>query len=115
MEWHLILMAILYIAAGVNHFIKPKMYVRIMPPYFPNPKFWVLLSGVAEIVLGAALFIEQIRDFALYGIILMLILFFTVHIHMLRDERAASGLPKWLLVLRIPLQFGLIYWPYSYL
>ncbi len=114
MAWHLILMAILYIAAGINHFIKPKMYVRIMPPYFPKPKFLVLLSGVAEIFLGAALFFEQTRSLAAYGIILMLILFFTVHIHMLRDEKAASGLPRWILILRIPLQFGLIYWAYCY-
>ncbi|MEO2064563.1 MAG: MauE/DoxX family redox-associated membrane protein [Christiangramia sp.] len=115
MAWHLILMAVIYIAAGINHFIKPKIYVRIIPDYLPAHAFLVYLSGIFEIALGIMLFWKDLRPFAIWGIILMLIVFFSVHIHMLRSEKAASGLPKWVLILRIPVQFALIYWAYTYL
>ena len=86
-----------------------------MPKYIPNHKLMVLLSGVAEIVLGATLCFPSTKNAAIYGIILMLLVFFTVHFYMLSNEKASAGLPKWVLVLRIPLQFFLMYWAYYYL
>jgi len=113
--WHYYLMAVMYIFAGAVHFIKPKMYMRVMPKYLPSHKTLVYLSGVAEIILGAALFIPQFKTIAIYGIIAMLAVFLLVHFYMLSSEKAAAGIPKWVLVLRIPLQFGLMYWAYWYL
>ena len=113
--WHLYAMACMYILAGIMHFIKPKMYMRIMPKYIPNHKLMVLLSGVAEIILGATLCFPSTKNAAIYGIILMLLVFFTVHFYMLSNEKASAGLPKWVLILRIPLQFFLMYWAYYYL
>jgi uncharacterized membrane protein len=114
LPWHQYLMAVLFILAGVNHFRKPKMYERIMPPYIPAHKNMVVLSGLTEMILGMMLLIPENQPIAAWGIILMLLIFFTVHIHMLQDERAAMKLPKWVLILRIPLQFGLIWWAYQY-
>jgi uncharacterized membrane protein len=113
--WHLYAMAILYVFAGINHFIKPKIYLRIMPNYLPNHKLLVILSGIVEILLGVALCFPKTKNISLYLIITMLLVFFTVHFYMLTNKKASSGLPKWLLVLRIPLQFLLVYWAYSYL
>jgi len=107
-------MAVLYIAAGINHFRKPKMYERIMPPYIPAHSTMNYLSGAAEMVFGLMLLNKETQSIAAWGIMAMLVVFFTVHIHMLRDERAAMKLPKWLLILRLPLQFVLIYWAYQY-
>lgn len=112
--WHLYVMAAMYVAAGLMHFIKPKMYMRIMPRYFPFPKTLVYLSGAIEIGLGFALCFEETKNLATFGIILMLAAFLPVHFYMLSDQKAAMGLPKWALILRIPLQFGLMYWAYSY-
>ena len=89
--------------------------MRIMPKYIPNHKLMVLLSGVAEIILGATLCFPSTKNAAIYGIILMLLVFFTVHFYMLSNEKASAGLPKWVLILRIPLQFFLMYWAYYYL
>ncbi|MFH6604847.1 hypothetical protein ACEZ3G_15285 [Maribacter algicola] len=97
------------------HFVKPKIYMRILPAYLPGHKPLVNLTGLAEIVLGTALFFSNTKEIALYFIIAMLIFFLPVHFHMLFDKRASMGLPKWMLVLRIPLQFLLMYWAYSYL
>jgi uncharacterized membrane protein len=33
---------------------------------------------------------------------------------MLTNPKASMGLPKWLLYLRLPLQFLLMYWAYTY-
>ncbi|MEY8868252.1 MauE/DoxX family redox-associated membrane protein [Meridianimaribacter flavus] len=113
--WHLYLMAAIYVFAGFMHFIKPKMYMRIMPRYLPNHKLLVLLSGIAEIILGIALCIPILKTTAVYGIIAMLVVFLLVHFYMLSGEKASAGIPKWILILRIPLQFVLMYWAWSYL
>lgn len=112
--WHLYVMAGMYILAGIVHFIKPKMYMRIMPRYLPYHKFFVFLSGAVEIVLGIGLCFDVSRRLSIFGIILMLAAFLPVHFYMLSNEKAAAGLPKWALILRIPLQFALMYWAYSY-
>ena len=113
--WDLYVMAGMYIVAGSMHFIYPKAYLRIMPSYLPNHRGMVFWSGIAEIVLGIALCFPITKTFAIYGIIVMLGIFLLVHFYMLSGEKAAAGIPKWILVLRIPLQFGLMYWAYWYL
>ncbi|TXD85246.1 hypothetical protein ESY86_01520 [Subsaximicrobium wynnwilliamsii] len=113
--WHLYLMAAIYVLAGLIHFIKPKIYLRIMPRYLPSHKLLVALSGIAEIVVGIGLCFEETRTIAIYAIISMLAVFLLVHFYMLSSEKAGAGIPKWLLLLRIPLQFGLMYWAWVYL
>ena len=113
--WHLYLMAGMYIFAGLMHFVKPKAYMRIMPQYLPSHKLLVYLSGVAEILLGIGLCIPLLKNVSIYGIIVMLAVFLLVHFYMLSGEKASAGVPKWILILRIPLQFGLMYWAYWYL
>ncbi|RIA10366.1 putative membrane protein [Flavobacteriaceae bacterium MAR_2010_72] len=113
--WHLYLMASLYVFAGIMHFIKPKLYLRIMPRYLPNHKLLVILSGLAEVILGIGLCFEATKLLAIYGIMAMLILFLLVHFYMLSSKKAGAGIPRWILILRIPLQFALMYWAYTYL
>ena len=52
LPWHLYVMAVMYILAGINHFRRPRLYLKIIPPYFPKPKLLNALSGFAEIALG---------------------------------------------------------------
>lgn len=113
--WHLYAMAIMYVVAGVFHFLKPKMYMRIMPNYLPNHKTLVYLSGLAEVILGIAICIPAFKTLGIYGIIAMLLVFLLVHFYMLSSKKASAGIPKWILILRIPLQFFLMYWTYWYL
>jgi len=113
--WHIYLMAGMYCFAGVMHFVKPKAYLRIMPRYLPVPKLLVSISGLAEIILGVALCFPLLKNYAIYLIIVMLIVFLLVHFYMLSGEKESAGVPKWILILRIPLQFGLMYWAYWYL
>ncbi|PIB32462.1 hypothetical protein BFP78_11550 [Gaetbulibacter sp. 5U11] len=113
--WHLYLMGLLYAFAGMLHFIKPKMYMRVMPRYLPNHKLLVILSGIAEVILGITICIPTLKNTSIYLLIIMLLLFLMVHIYMLTEKKASVGIPKWILILRIPLQFGLMYWAFWYL
>jgi uncharacterized membrane protein len=113
--WHLYAMAAMYIVAGILHFVKPKAYMRIMPKYLPNHRELVYISGLAEIVLGIGLCIPLLKNIATIGIIFMLAVFLLVHFYMLQGEKEGAGIPKWILLLRIPLQFGLMYWAYWYI
>lgn len=108
-------MAALYAIAGCNHFISPKIYERIIPPYLPHAQWLVIASGAVEVLLAMALCVESLKSLALYGIALMLLAFLPVHFYMLASRKASMGLPKWLLLLRIPLQAVLISWALAYI
>lgn len=113
--WHLYLMAMLYILAGFMHFIKPKMYMRIMPRYLPKHLLLVHISGIIEVLIGVGLFYNVTKNIAIYALIAMLGVFLLVHFYMLSSKKAAAGIPRYILLLRIPLQFVLMYWAYFYL
>ncbi|HLW33582.1 MAG TPA: MauE/DoxX family redox-associated membrane protein [Aequorivita sp.] len=112
--WHQYIMGLLLVLAGMNHFRKPKLYERIIPPYIPAASTMVMASGILEMVLGFMLMNQNTQVQAAWGIIIMLILFIPVHIYMLQDKKASMKLPTWLLILRVPLQFALMYWAFLY-
>ncbi|NRT15178.1 putative membrane protein [Flavobacterium sp. 28A] len=112
--WLLYLMAFIYTLAGINHFRNPRMYQKIIPDYFGNPKLLNVISGIAEIILGIALLIPVLSNYAAWGIIALLIAVFPTHIYMYQNPKARMGLPTWILLLRMPLQLVLIYWAYLY-
>lgn len=114
MPWHQYLIGILFVLAGMNHFRQPKLYERIIPPYIPAHASVVLIFGIVEMILGFMIMNKNTQQEAAWGIIILLLAFLPVHIYMLLNKKAALKLPKWVLILRIPLQFALIYWAYLY-
>lgn len=52
---------------GVLHFTDTKWFEPIVPPIFGYARFWVLISGVAEIMVGAALVVAGIEVIFDYG------------------------------------------------
>ncbi|MCL9806213.1 DoxX family protein [Flavobacterium amniphilum] len=111
---HLYGMALLYIIAGFNHFRSPKVYLKIIPPYFSNPKAINTISGLAEIILGVGLCIPSLSKYAAWGIIILLIAIFPANLYMFQNDKASLGVPKWLRLIRLPLQVALIFWAYLY-
>lgn len=114
LPWHLYGMAFIYFIAGINHFRNPRLYLKIIPPYIPNHKLMNYASGAAEIILGIALCVPVLSAYAAWGVIALLIAIFPTHLYMYFDPKAHMGLPKWLLLLRMPLQFALMFWAYQY-
>ena len=114
LPWHQYLMGLVYILAGINHFRKPNLYIKIIPPSFKNPKRINQISGWAEIILGILVCIRITSFYGAWGIILLLIAIFPANLYMYQNDKAALGLPKWIRLLRLPLQLLLIYWAYCY-
>ncbi|MCL6258162.1 DoxX family protein [Aquiflexum sp. TKW24L] len=108
----LYLLSGLFVFAGIMHFVRPWMYIKIIPPYLPNPKLLNALSGLFEIVFGFGLLFDLTRTISAIGIILLLLAVFPANIYMF--QKGAKGIPKWALFLRLPLQFVLIAWAYLY-
>ena len=109
----LYIQALVYVVAGLNHFINPKMYLAIMPPYVPAHQLMVNLSGIAEVVLGLGLLFPATRSLSAWGLILLLIAIFPANVYMATADRFhdISGLIRWG---RLPLQGVLIWWAYRY-
>ncbi|MBK7640413.1 MAG: hypothetical protein IPJ22_10310 [Bacteroidetes bacterium] len=72
----IIVMAILYFLAGLNHFRDPQFYLDIMPSFFPIKEILNFVSGGMEVVLAIGLFSVSTRKISAYLIILLLISFF---------------------------------------
>ena len=110
----LYLMGIIYSVLGIVHFTHTGFYKPLMPKFLPAHNFLIYASGIAEIVLGIGVFFPKTKEYALWGIIAMLLVFLIVHINMLFPGNQL-GVSLWILILRIPIQFVLIYWAYQYL
>lgn len=106
-------MVLLYVGAGINHFIHKDFYVNIIPWYFPFKPELNYMAGIAEILLGILLIFQVTRRAACWLIIAMLVVFMTVHVQMVIDNFAENGTMFWISVLRLPLQFVLIWWAYK--
>ncbi|MGA2736996.1 MAG: DoxX family protein [Bryobacteraceae bacterium] len=104
--------AILYVAAGTLHFVKPEAYLRIMPPYIPWHRQMVLISGISEILGGVGLLVPAIRRRAAWGLIALLIAVFPANIYMATNpiEAGAVNIPAVLRWGRLPLQLLLVWW-----
>lgn len=107
-------MGLFYVITGLNHFISPDFYIRMIRSFLPKPREIVYLSGVIEILLGIGLFFETTRRFSAIGLILMLIAILPANINMAIHCKEWP-FPPLLLYLRIPLQGILIYWAWLYI
>ncbi len=106
------LTGLVFVVAGLLHFLSPGTYERIMPPYLPLHRELVYLSGACEVLGGLGLFPRRTRPAAGVGLILLLIAVLPANVQMMLDARAA-GKPAWwvaLLWARLPLQFVLVWW-----
>jgi uncharacterized membrane protein len=104
--------SVFYVAAGSLHFIKPALYLRIMPPYIPWPIAMVWVSGGFEILGGVALLSPATRRAAAWGLVALLIAVFPANLYMAMHpaEAGAAGIAPVLRWGRLPLQAVLIWW-----
>jgi uncharacterized membrane protein len=108
----LYLLALFFVVAGVNHFVHPEFYVKIMPPYLPWHLELVYISGIAEAFLGLVILLPKWRSWAAWGLIALLIAVFPANIHMALHSDLYANIPPAFLWARLPLQFVMIAWAY---
>ena len=104
--------AILFIGAGILHFVRPAPDAGIVPYMLPHPFVLVYVSGLAELAGGIGVLLPPVRVLAGRGLILLLIALFPANVQMLVSARAAHA-PDWfeaILWLRLPVQGLLIAW-----
>ena len=107
-----VIFALIFIAAGVLHFVRTDFFMRIMPAIIPWHLFWVYLSGIFEIGLGIMLLIPKFSRRAAQGLIVLLIAVFPANIYMAREARLFPEFSITGLYLRLVFQFVLIGWAY---
>src|SRR5215210_1345810 len=99
------LLCVFFVLAGLNHFVNPAFYLKIMPPYLPLHHFLVYLSGFFEIVLGLLILIPGwTRRCAAWGLVVLLIAVFPANLHMALNPQLYPQLNPIALWLRLPLQ-----------
>ena len=107
------LLAALFVFAGVSHFLRPQFYDPMVPPYLPWPHLLVVISGIAEIILGVLLPIPRTSRLAAFGLIALLIAVFPANIHMALHPQLFPQFHPIALWIRLPLQLVLIAWAYG--
>ena len=91
------------------HFVTPRSYTAMMPRYLPRHREAVIVSGIAEIVGGAAVAPQRTRRFARWWLLALLAAVFPANVHMAVNPEQVKGLdlnriPRWALWARLPLQ-----------
>ena len=108
-------LAAFFVFAGSLHFLRPRFYEAIMPPYIPRHKEAVAVSGVAEIAGGAAVLSKRTRPAARWWLSALLVAVFPANIHVALHPEQIKGLdldriPRWALWARLPLQVVALAW-----
>ena len=107
-------MILFYTGAGVNHFIHPAFYIKLMPPWLPLHNELVFISGICEVLFALLLLFPLTRRLGAYCIIALLIAVFPANIQMLLNYYRDDNPMIWIAILRLPLQLVLIWWAYSF-
>ena len=107
-------MAALYIVAGINHFIHPSGYISIMPPWLPQKLLMNNVAGACELLFGLLLIPKFSRRYAAWAIILLLIAVYPANIQMAINYYRTDNPFFWITIVRLPLQFLLIWWAWKY-
>ncbi|MES2459416.1 MAG: DoxX family protein [Armatimonadota bacterium] len=107
------LLALTFVAAGAMHFISPRAYASVMPPYLPNHRELVAISGACEIAGGVGVLLPQpVRRWAGWGLVALLVAVFPANVEIAR-RGAAFGetqiAPIWGWI-RLPFQALFIAW-----
>jgi len=92
---------------GIAHFAATDLEVTIVPPYIPWPRAVVLITGIFELLGAVGLLIPSIRRAAGVGLFVLTIAVTPANVYMLERPDLFS-VPYWALILRLPLQIGLL-------
>lgn len=93
--------------AGIMHIIKPDFFKHFIPDFLPK-KLVNYVVGFVEFSLGFGLFFAETNKIASLGILLILVLLLPIHIWDVPKKKPAIGSKK-IAIIRIPLQFLLMY------
>ena len=108
-------MSFVYVFIGIRHFTDPQYFLDIVPPQLPFKLFLVYLTGLIEVVGGAAILLPKTRKVGAYLLIFLLVSVFPANIYLYVSETPQNllGITKTDALIRMPFQIPLIilaYW-----
>ena len=77
-----VILGFLMIHIGIHHFRNPQIYDDIVPTYLGFPRFWTLLSGIVEIILGIGLIIKFSRQITARLLIVFYLVVYLANLNM---------------------------------
>lgn len=105
------LAALFFTAAGAYHFVRPEIYLAMMPPWLPAPGAMNAIAGAAEILGGLGLLPPATRRLAGWGLIALLVAVFPANVHVaLQGHMTGFGFSPLVLWLRLPFQVVFVLW-----
>ena len=109
--WAAIALAALLAGTGAAHFAVPAYFDEIVPPQLPGTdRFWTLASGVAELVVAAAITVPRTRRLGGLAAALLFVAVFPANVKMAIDWSDRSAAEQVVAYARLPLQIPLILW-----
>lgn len=110
MSWSQRLLAVFFTAAGMLHFLRPKMYEEIVPDVLPAHHELVLASGAAELAGAVLVVFPRTRRLGGLWLVVTLIAVFPANVSMALNPDRYDSIAPALLWARLPLQGLLIWW-----
>jgi uncharacterized membrane protein len=100
-----------FVAAGLLHFVKPRLYEAIMPDYLPARRGLVYASGVAEVIGGVGLLHPSaaVRRWSGRWLVATLVGVFPANLHMALNPERYPQIPGGRKALCARLQFQLVF------
>jgi uncharacterized membrane protein len=97
--------AAMFVLTGSVHFVWLREdLMKMVPPMFGDPGFWVTLTGIAEIAGALGLLLPKTRRAAAIGILLLLVAVTPANIYAAMHELRVGGESAPPLLLRLPEQ-----------
>ena len=80
-----------FVLIGYDHFISPEIYDPLVPDYMGSPRFWTILSGIFEIILGLGVSIPFTRIYSAKSLALLLIILYLANLNMWLNDIPFNG------------------------
>jgi uncharacterized membrane protein len=106
-----LLLAAFFVAAGLNPFRSPDIYLGMMPAWLPRPLALNAIAGAAEVLGGLGLLPPGTRRWAGGGLLALLVAVFPANVHVaLVGHMPGFNFSPAMLWLRLPFQAVFAVW-----
>jgi len=108
-----ILLALFIIYAGVQHFLNPDFFLKVIPPFLMDIGYPIVyVSGVVEIAIGLLMLTNKYQREGAFAFMLLMLFFLPLHIWDVFAENPFTGSQQNALI-RLGMQFVLIGLPWA--
>jgi uncharacterized membrane protein len=97
-----------FLIGGIGHFAGTDFFVSIVPPYIPQPRLVVLISGVFELLGAAGVLYRPTRKVAAWSLFLLTLCVTPANVYMWQHPEIFTTIPPIVLSIRLVIQVVLL-------